>query len=305
MHLARFEAWIEVAGEDIKDTQERRAFVQFARWQHLRNLRDRGEPLHHSLASSRRAELRTVVKLLVWARHRGKTLADLDQADIDTWAMTGRQPHLVAKFLDWARANHRSRQLAVARPPRHYLIVGGIHDEQRGLKLAAVLDDGTILPGTKLAAALVLLFGIRPLRISRIRLADVEHSDGAATIRFGKAPLQLPPTLAGLAAEGCSDRSARRMLGPVEDWEWLYPGARPGAPLTSASLIRRLAAIGVFVASARTGALTSLAQQLPAVVLADLTGIHIGTAVRWSNATAASNSRYAGLLLAPDGAPPA
>jgi hypothetical protein len=87
------------------------------------------------------------------------------------------------------------------------------------------------------------------------------------------------------------------MLGPAEDQEWLFPGSRPRVPLTSAALIRRLAAVGIAIAPARTGALTSLAQQLPPVVLADLTGINIGTAIRWTNATAANNARYAGLLL--------
>lgn len=298
LHLARFEAWIEAAAEDIEGPGERQAFVQFARWQHLRNLRDRADPLHGSLASSRRAELRTVLKLLAWARERGKDLSTLDQADMDVWAMTGgSQPYLVAKFLDWARVNRQCRRLEAARSPRRYLMVGGIPDEDRSRRLAAVLGDDTIPPGTKLAAALVLLFGVSPLRISALRLVDVEHRDGAVTIRIGKTPLELPAALVGLAVEACADRSARRMFGAVEDREWLYPGSRPGVPLTSASLIRRLAAVGVFVAPARTGARTSLAQQLPPVVIADLTGVHIGTAVRWSNSTAASNARYAGLLL--------
>jgi integrase len=211
--------------------------------------------------------------------------------------MAGAQPYLIAKFLDWAHANRRCRRLTITRPPRRYLMAGGIPDEDRGARLAAVLDDDCVPPGTKLAAALVLLFGISPLRISRLRLSDVQHHEGTVAIRIGKAPLELPGTLAVLAADACADRSARRMLGPAEDQEWLFPGSRPRVPLTSAALIRRLAAVGIAIAPARTGALTSLAQQLPPVVLADLTGINIGTAIRWTNATAANNARYAGLLL--------
>jgi hypothetical protein len=67
--------------------------------------------------------------------------------------------------------------------------------------------------------------------------------------------------------------------------------------VSAAPLVRRLAAVGVAITSARTGALTWLFQHLPPVVLADLTGMHVATAVRWRSTVAASNARNAGLLL--------
>lgn len=50
-------------------------------------------------------------------------------------------------------------------------------------------------------------------------------------------------------------------------------------------------------APARTGAMVSLAQELPPVILARLTGLSITNAIRWTEAVAASNARYASFLV--------
>lgn len=303
--LARFQAWIITTAQLIEDPGERQAFVQFATWKHLRDLRSRAEPLSGPLVTSRRHELRVVLDLLAWARDRGKTLASLDQADLDHWATTGAEKYLVAGFLTWAHTNGRSQPLEITRPPRTYLLVGGLSDDQRRRVLDGVLNHDTITAGTKLAAALVLVFGFRPAQITRIRLDDIRSTGEALQVTVGKEPLLLPEPLADLATQTAADRSARRMFTPAQDHHWLYPGAQPGTPLSAAALVRRLAAVGVLVSPARTGALTSLSQQLPPPVLADLTGMHLATAVRWRSTVAASNAHYAGLLLASEESPTA
>lgn len=299
LHLTRFQTWITTTAKQIKDVGERQAFTQFATWTHLRDLRSRTQPLSTQVLANRRHELRTVIELLAWARRRGKTLASLDQADLDVWATTGPGRYLVADFLAWAHTSGRSRRLRIARRRRPYLLVGGLSEDQRRQVLDDVLGNEAIAAGTKLAAALVLLFGIRPIRIIRLRLEDIGHTGGTLSISIGKEPLLLPQILAELTAQTCADRTARRMLTPAQDHHWLYPGAQPGSPLSPSMLVRRLAAVGVLVTPARTGALTTLSQQLPPPVLADLTGMHPATAVRWRGAIAASNARYAGLLLTP------
>lgn len=299
--LARFEAWICNAAELIEEPRERQLFLQFATWKHLRDLRSRTEPLSTSLVARLRQELRTVIELLAWARRRGKTLTTLDQADLDAWATTVSDRYIVAGFLAWSYTNGRSPRLETTRRPGTRPLVGGLSDEQRRQILEDVLNREAIRPGTKLAAALVLMFGARPSRITRLRLRDIEHTSGTTTIALGQEPLLLPEPLADLAAQTAADRTARRLLASARDHDWLYPGAQPGTPLSATSLVRRLAAIGVPVTPARTGAVTSLAQQLPPPVLAELTGMHVATAARWRSTIAESNAHYVGLLLTPEG----
>jgi hypothetical protein len=70
----------------------------------------------------------------------------------------------------------------------------------------------------------------------------------------------------------------------------------PGRPITPARLADRLRALGIPVQASRRGALTGLAAQLPAAVLADTVGISPGTAVRWAYDAGTDWSRYAAEL---------
>ena len=65
---------------------------------------------------------------------------------------------------------------------------------------------------------------------------------------------------------------------------WLFPGGRPGRPLTGDWLTARITTHGLPVASLRNAALLELAAQLPAAFLADLLGISSRSAVRWTQA---------------------
>jgi hypothetical protein len=62
---------------------------------------------------------------------------------------------------------------------------------------------------------------------------------------------------------------------------WLFPGRVPGQPLDGHSLTNLLNRHGISVRPARNGALSALAADLPAAILADLLGLHVNTAVRW------------------------
>jgi hypothetical protein len=51
------------------------------------------------------------------------------------------------------------------------------------------------------------------------------------------------------------------------------PGGLPGQPITPGRLGGRLRALGIYAQTGRRAALTDLAAQLPAAVLADLLGL--------------------------------
>ena len=63
---------------------------------------------------------------------------------------------------------------------------------------------------------------------------------------------------------------------------WLFPGQSPGRPAVDVLFGVRLQRHGINAHAGRNTARLALAAELPASVLADLTGISISTAERWS-----------------------
>lgn len=298
-NLARFEAWIPSTAALINDPAERAAFVRFARWRHLRELRQRPTPIPSTITASRRRELRIVLEMLDWARHHGRTLATLTQQDIDLWQGHGhRERHRVKAFLAWAHHNRLAIKLQITRPRSSGLSLTGPGAAERHELLNHILSPAARVPlGTRVAASLILLYGVRPHQITNLRLTDFIRQGPTLRIKFGPDPLLLPGNIAELADALCRERRVSRMISSAHDTEWLLPGSRPGYPLSPAALTKRLRLIGVIPTTARTGAMASLAQELPPVILARLTGLSTSNAIKWAEAVAASNSRYAASLI--------
>ncbi|MDP9934553.1 hypothetical protein J2T11_000893 [Paenarthrobacter nicotinovorans] len=296
-HLARLERWVTATAEQIGDPAERRAFVQFARWRHLNTLRRRDQPITSTLAGSRRRELRIILELLDWARKHGKDLSTLKQADLQRWQGTAHgETHRVKAFLTWAHRNKLTGQLNIRKPPPPGLTLHGPGLEERQALLGSVTGADNALPAAaKLAAALVILFGLQPHQIVKLQIRDIEHDDGKTRLRLGLDPLHLPDEIAAIALEAKANRTAPRMFRPTTESTWLLPGARHGRPLTSTALIRQLRALGIEPNLHRNAAMGTLAQTLPPAILARLTGLSMTNAIRWSTAVAASNARYAPL----------
>ncbi len=64
---------------------------------------------------------------------------------------------------------------------------------------------------------------------------------------------------------------------------WLFPGAAPGHHARASRVTEQLnRELGISLRRARNTALCTLAEDLPASVLADLLDIHITTATRWT-----------------------
>lgn len=295
-HLRRLEQWIRASSPAITDITVRAGYVQYATWKHLRELRAKTGPISSSLACSRRSELKIVLHLLEWAERNNVSLADLDQGHIDVWSMTGAERHRATGFLRWAHRNGLCRPLAVKPRQRSGPLLGGMSDEDRATLLRRVLRNSDIDAGTRLAAALILLYGIRPHRVVRIELSQIDTDGDFAAIRLGSETLHLPEELNLVAEAAATARDAHRLLHSVEDTRWLFPGGRPGYPIASTTLRRRLQKIGFPTSDVRKGALIALAGTVPPVVLADLTGIHVRTAIWWRDAVAASRARYVAAL---------
>lgn len=296
--LSRFEVWGRRAAENIPDASERRAFDLFVRWRHLRSLREQGTPMRVGQSVGRRQELAHVLSLLDWGRRRGHGLAALTQADVDAWLVEGPQARRqIAPFLDWAYLNRLCPRLMVPRSSSGGRSVTGTSEDERWGLLTDVLIAEDQDPRTRLAAALVLVYGIRVSRITHIRVDDIFAVGDDVFIRLGVEPLLLPENIAAIALQAQNRRDAARLLRDVEEHEWLFPGTVHGQPLSGDALTNRLNALGVMPRHARAGALASLAQQLPAPILARLTGLHVTSAVAWAEAVAASHAAYGALKL--------
>ncbi|MEV8183397.1 hypothetical protein [Specibacter sp. NPDC078692] len=173
-------------------------------------------------------------------------------------------------------------------------------DETDRLRLLTVTLEATSLdPRTRLAAALVLLYGIRANRIVQLQIKDFSTEGGIVFVSLGSQPLALPASVGDIASLALATRGATRMFGSVEDHKWLIPGTRSGYPLAPVSLALRLRSLGIMPSHARAGALASLSGQLPPVILSRLTGLEISSAIKWTHAVSASNARYVGLKISP------
>ncbi len=124
-------------------------------------------------------------------------------------------------------------------------------------------------------------------------IEHVETAGHAVRLRLGREPLTLPEPLAGLAAGLLARRRGHAALGDQGTSPWLFPGGRPGQPVSAYQLAERLRQLGLRPAQSRTPALFSLATELPAAVLARLLGIHIKVAGAWQHASAGDWTTYA------------
>jgi hypothetical protein len=81
---------------------------------------------------------------------------------------------------------------------------------------------------------------------------------------------------------------------------WLFPGQSPARPTVDILFGVRLHRYGIDAHAGRNTARLALAAELPASVLADLTGISISTAERWSQWAKRDWAVYVGQRAADD-----
>ena len=139
----------------------------------------------------------------------------------------------------------------------------------------------------------MLLYAQTPAAVSRLTLEHVQTTGHAVRLRLGPDPITLPEPLAGLVLDLIDRRRGHGALGDRGTSRWLFPGGRPGQPISAYQLAERLRQLGLRPAQSRTTALFGLATELPAAVLARLLGIHIKVAVAWQHASAGDWTTYA------------
>ena len=185
-------------------------------------------------------------------------------------------------LLQWAHVRGLAGDLDVPLPPRQEperLLAERDHIHQ----LDRCLADEAMPLDLRFGGALVLLFGMLVSRITRLTKDDVIEDNRTTWLAIDGHRLMLPTKLAHLVRQLRDQDEPRWTLGrlgtPVP---WLFPGQSPGRPAVDVLFGVRRHCYGVDAHAGRNTARLALAAELPAAVLADLTGICVSTAERWS-----------------------
>lgn len=294
--LLRTERFLAELLASIDHDPHRHLIAAFATWRVLHRLRRsaRQHPRPRTYTRRARQQITAAARFLAWLAERDTGLRETTQADVDTW-LTGRpENYQVRDFLDWASEHDHC-------PPLHVPLLGRVtgaatSDDDRFAHLARLLHDADLELTDRVAGALLLLYGQPLSRIAAITTDQISNRDQQVSLRFGHHDVHLPEPLAGLVVALARHGRPYRGVGSPAASTWLFPGHLPGRPLTPARLGERLRALGVHAQPGRRAALTSLAAQLPAAVLAELLDLHPTTAVRWVRDAGGDWNRYAAHL---------
>lgn len=294
-HLARLERWIARTLADRDDPEQRQLLHRYAVWHLLRRLRQRNNTKHvtHAQAVTVQRHVRAAIALLDGLGAGGRALADAGQEDLDSWLTSGQACHRreAGHFVRWAR-RHKLTSLEFP-ATRWHGPVRAIDTETRWAQARWLLHDHTVNPADRVSGLLLLLYAQTPAAISRLTLEHAETTGHQVHLRLGREPIALPEPLAGLVLDLLARRRGHAALGDQGTSPWLFPGGRPGRPISAYQLAERLRQLGLHPAQSRSTALFSLATELPAAMLARLLGIHIKAAVAWQRASAGDWTTYA------------
>lgn len=296
--VVRLEAWVAARLDELASPERCRLLRSYATWRVLRRARQRAEHAQRAHTPTRHAKncLLAAIAFLAFLDQQGHDLSGCTQADIDTWLIEGppSAPN-VRDFLTWATERKHVNGLDIPRPPRRD--GPALHDDTRWAIVRRLLHDDTLDLGDRAAGCLVLLYGQPLSRIVAITRDQVRPHHGGVSLHLGVTDIEIPEPLGGILTRLASTRRPYTGLGTPTDQPWLFPGLRPGRPLTAAGLGRRLRLLGIDAMPGRRSALLHLAGRLPAAVLADLLNIAPTTAVRWVRTAGGDWTTYAAQII--------
>ncbi|WP_045878502.1 hypothetical protein [Pseudofrankia sp. DC12] len=295
--LARAEQRLTARLAAVDPPEHRRILTAYATWRVLRRLRRRAEHRRSPRTWTRYAETRVhvAIRFLGWLHDRGTALADLDQSTLDLWlTTTGPAAANIRDFLNWATDRDHTPALTV--PTSRRRTGPATSENERIALLARLLHDDTLELTDRVAGALLLLYGQQLSRITALTTAQITQSGDTVHVQFGTDRVALPDPLDDHVLRLRAEGRPYTGLGAATTG-WLFPGLLAGQPMTPSHLGARLRKLGVHATAGRRAALTHLASELPAAVLADLISLHPVTAARWTSDTGGTWNRYAAALV--------
>jgi hypothetical protein len=284
-HLERLGPWLDGILAD-RPAHQVRLVRPFAHWFVLRRARRaaaRSQGFRRGSADFARARIIVALDLLAWLDQTQLALADLTQPILDQWLAEGSTARRAIRyFLQWAHDRRVTGDLEVTLPPK----TGPaelLSDDERVAQLRRCLTDEELPLDLRAAGTLMLLFGLLLSRVLQLRTTDMVLDAGDTFLTIDGHRLLLPPRVADLLHRlRCQPRPRWTLARLAPDPGWLFPGQSPTRPAHDAAFASRLQRAGIAPLAGRNGARLALATDLPASVLADLTGIHVTTALQWT-----------------------
>jgi hypothetical protein len=296
--VARLEVFIDAQLRLVERPDDRKALDAFARWHVLRRHRQRmarADPRRGRVdAKDARNDVRYAVRFLVWLHDHDVTLAECTQRHVDEWVTSGPPSRILARdFVRWAVKRRLANGIDVA-SPRDQLPARSMTTDDLIALVRRFLDDDEIHAATRVAGLFVMCFGQPLTRIVALRRDEIVRRDGQDWVQFGGTPIELPEPIAVVVRDLLVDEAkGHATTGASGASDWLFPGGRPGRPMSPAALELRLHRYGIYAKATRTAALLDLASELPPAVLADMIGLFKNTAVRWVHAAGGDWTTYA------------
>lgn len=293
--LVRLEQLNAATVAAIERPDDRSAVATFATWRVLRRVRRQSEQNTgaRTAISHGRNQVVGAVRFLDWLAAHDLALATCTQGDLDLWLATGPASRYdVRHFVQWTS----ERKLSAALKVRPFRSGPGdaLDSEQRWAIIAKLLRDPGIEVADRVAGSFVLLYAQPLSHVSVMTVDSITTSDAGLAVRFGTQGVVIPAPLSdhvnSLIATG---RARHQGIGSTPSSRWLFPGHLPGRPITASRLGQRLGAFGIDARAARRAAQAQLAAEVPAVVLAEMLGITVRTAVDWVHAAGGDWANYA------------
>lgn len=292
--LLLFSRWLDhhLATITDTDTDQRCQIEQFATWHVHRRLRAHAERgrVTPGPSNAARSQIIQATHFLTWLHAHGRTLTTTTQADLDAWH-AGRPATVLPShtFLRWCMNSGRPPPLTIHTPI--LTRPSPISQSHQVALIHRMLTDETTALRTRILALLVLLYAQPLVRIVELTTDDIIHTDGIA-LRLGDPPAPVPAPFAELLTHYLATRpNMRTAANPTT--RWLFPGRRPGEPITTATVRELLTRADVPPQASRTAALRHLVQQAPAPVIADMLSYDHQTTSNHATHAGAPWSRYA------------
>ena len=301
--LLDFEAWLTRRLHGLTEHPHERLLRQFGLWHQLPRMRTKAarQPLTPPAQTYAQLEFIHATAFCTWLAEHVHRPTELGQDDLDRYYTALKIGHRQALrgFLNWAMTSHNLPSLTFTRPR---FATGEALTQTRRIDLLRRLitdhdgdgdGDGDDRPLRMRVAACVLLLYAQPVtRIMTLTIDDIAVDDDGMTLKLGDPPAPVPEPFAALVLRLLTQR-------PASASRWLFPGRRPGQPLSYITLSQGLRDLGVPLRHARVAAIRQLALQAPAPVIAEALGFHHTTTHRQTIHAGGIWNRYA----APD--PPA
>ncbi|WP_460516058.1 hypothetical protein [Flindersiella endophytica] len=315
-HLVRLQRFTTDLLNTIEDTQHRRLLARYAKWQVIGRARpDRHGRIRPNTAYRCRDDIRAAARFLQYLVDHGYTTSTCTQGVLDAWLAAVHSRAQARQFIAWLLSTGELGQQCAhgggrgggrsGRPvlPESAGWTGPTRftdaDQRWALVRRMLHDPGSGSLDERAAACLVLLYAQPVAKIVQLTLDDL-HTDEPVNrpsrtyVTLGPCDLLLPPPLDDLFARLPVDKpfGTASTLNRAQR-RWLFPGKNAGHHVHATSMIRRLNQLGVPTRAGRNATLLHIAATTPPAVFADLLGLDISTATRWTAVAGDSWMAYA------------